>query len=85
MPDRFSSLTPASRHRIGRYFVGATVAEMERELVIQTLNSTHGNRSVAAQILGLSVRTMRNKITEYSAAGFVVPSVEAGRKLSRPH
>jgi two-component system, response regulator FlrC len=85
MPNRLSTLTPASRHRVARYFVGSTVADMERELILQTLETTHGNRSVAAHILGMSVRTMRNKITQYSASGFVVPSAEVGRRLSQPH
>ncbi len=49
--------------------VGSTLGEIERELVLQTLARCDGNRTHAARILGLSVRTMRNKIRQYSANG----------------
>ncbi|MCX7634542.1 MAG: sigma-54 dependent transcriptional regulator [Syntrophales bacterium] len=42
-----------------------TLREMEKALIIETLNKVNGNRTKAAQILGISVRTMRNKIHEY--------------------
>lgn len=78
MPDHFFYLTPASRLRITRFMVGSKVKDMERELIIHTLHATHGNRSVAARLLGLSVRTMRNKITEYSAEGVEIRAPEKG-------
>ncbi|QPF86403.1 helix-turn-helix domain-containing protein [Bradyrhizobium genosp. L] len=53
--------------------IGATVDEVERELVLQTLARCNGNRTRAARVLGLSVRTLRNKIREYSADGIEVP------------
>ncbi|WP_407166418.1 helix-turn-helix domain-containing protein [Bradyrhizobium sp. ORS 111] len=53
--------------------IGATVDEVERELVLQTLARCDGNRTRAARVLGLSVRTLRNKIREYSADGIEVP------------
>ncbi|MCA6120845.1 helix-turn-helix domain-containing protein [Bradyrhizobium sp. WSM 1704] len=53
--------------------IGATVEEVERELVLQTLARCDGNRTRAARVLGLSVRTLRNKIREYSADGIDVP------------
>ncbi|WP_407148171.1 helix-turn-helix domain-containing protein [Bradyrhizobium sp. ORS 86] len=53
--------------------IGATVDEVERELVLQTLARCDGNRTRAARVLGLSVRTLRNKIREYSAEGIDVP------------
>ena len=53
--------------------IGATVGEVERELVLQTLARCDGNRTRAARVLGLSVRTLRNKIREYSADGIEVP------------
>ncbi|WGS22195.1 MULTISPECIES: helix-turn-helix domain-containing protein [unclassified Bradyrhizobium] len=53
--------------------IGATVDEVERELVLQTLARCDGNRTRAARVLGLSVRTLRNKIREYSADGIDVP------------
>ena len=54
--------------------IGSTVGEVERELVLQTLGRCHGNRTRAARLLGLSVRTLRNKIRLYSADGIVVPA-----------
>ncbi len=53
--------------------VGRTVAEMERDLILQTLEHTLGNRTRAASILGISIRTLRNKLRQYSEAGVVVP------------
>lgn len=51
---------------------GTTVAAMERNLIIDTLKHTLGNRTVAAQILGISIRTLRNKLKQYEAEGFEV-------------
>jgi len=52
---------------------GATVAEMERDLILQTLESCGGNRTRAAEVLAISVRTLRNKLKEYKDAGVQVP------------
>ncbi|MBR0846151.1 helix-turn-helix domain-containing protein [Bradyrhizobium diazoefficiens] len=54
--------------------IGATVDEVERELVLQTLARCDGNRTRAARVLGLSVRTLRNKIRLYAASGIDVPA-----------
>jgi DNA-binding NtrC family response regulator len=54
--------------------IGSTVGEIERELVLQTLARCAGNRTRAARVLGLSVRTLRNKIRLYSADGIDVPA-----------
>jgi DNA-binding NtrC family response regulator len=53
--------------------IGATVGEIERELVLQTLARCDGNRTRASRVLGVSVRTLRNKIRQYSADGIDVP------------
>jgi DNA-binding NtrC family response regulator len=53
--------------------IGSTVGEVERELVLQTLARCDGNRTRAARVLGVSVRTLRNKIRLYSADGIDVP------------
>jgi DNA-binding NtrC family response regulator len=52
--------------------IGATVDEIERELVLQTLARCDGNRTRAARVLGISVRTLRNKIRQYSGQGIDV-------------
>ena len=44
---------------------GTTVAEMERQLILQTLEHCKQNRTHAADMLGISVRTLRNKLKEY--------------------
>lgn len=54
--------------------VGKTVSEVERELIISTLNHCLGNRTHAANILGISIRTLRNKLKQYNDEGFTVPS-----------
>jgi DNA-binding NtrC family response regulator len=61
-----------------RAFVGRTVAEMEQELILQTLTHCLGNRTHAANILGISIRTLRNKLKEYSDAGVEVPAPQSG-------
>jgi DNA-binding NtrC family response regulator len=53
--------------------IGSTVDEVERVLVVQTLARCHGNRTHAARMLGLSVRTLRNKVRLYSAEGIELP------------
>ncbi|SEI78134.1 DNA-binding transcriptional response regulator, NtrC family, contains REC, AAA-type ATPase, and a Fis-type DNA-binding domains [Sphingomonas sp. OV641] len=52
--------------------VGRTVEEVERELILQTLEHCHGNRTSASSILGISVRTMRNKLKSFIEAGIAV-------------
>ena len=56
-----------------RGFVGQTVAEMEQQLILDTLSHCLGNRTHAANILGISIRTLRNKLKEYADAGVAVP------------
>lgn len=49
--------------------VGTTLSEMERKLILQTLTVTQQNKTKAAHILGISIRTLRNKLNEYREAG----------------
>ncbi len=46
---------------------GASVQEMERKLIELTLEETGGNKTHAARMLGISLRTLRNKLNEYQA------------------
>ena len=55
-----------------RAYVGQTVAEMEQQLILDTLSHCLGNRTHAANILGISIRTLRNKLKEYSDAGVAI-------------
>lgn len=52
--------------------VGRTMAEVERDLILQTLQHCGGNRTSASSILGISVRTMRNKIKSFVEAGIPI-------------
>lgn len=52
-------------------FSGMTLSEVEQRLILQTLQLTEQNRTRAAEILGISIRTLRNKINEYRQAGLV--------------
>ncbi len=47
--------------------VGTTVDEAERQLIVKTLESTHNNKTRAAEILGISLKTLHNKLKEYGA------------------
>ncbi len=63
---------------VTRGFVGQTVAAMEQQLIIDTLEHCLGNRTHAANILGISIRTLRNKLKEYTEAGVSVPAPQMG-------
>lgn len=54
--------------------VGQTLAEAERSLIIDTLQHTVGDRSKAAEILGISIRTLRAKLHQYEDEGIAVPA-----------
>jgi len=58
-------------------FVGRRMEEVEREVILQTLSHTLGNRTHAAVILGISIRALRNKLREYAQAGVAVPPYAA--------
>ena len=60
--------------------VGRTVADVERELILETLKHCLGNRTRAASVLGISIRTLRNKLNEYAAAGVAVPPASGERR-----
>lgn len=58
--------------------VGRTVDDVERELILDTLNHCLGNRTHAANILGISIRTLRNKLKIYNDQGFAPPPPPMG-------
>jgi DNA-binding NtrC family response regulator len=63
---------------VTRSLVGRTVADVERDLILETLKRCLGNRTHAAGILGISLRTLRNKLTVYAAEGVSVPAPNNG-------
>ncbi len=58
--------------------VGRTLDSVEQELILDTLNHCLGNRTHAANILGISIRTLRNKLKQYSEQGAAVPPPPTG-------
>ncbi|MEQ1902176.1 MAG: sigma-54 dependent transcriptional regulator [Devosia sp.] len=58
---------------ISRTMVGRTVADVERDLILETLDHVLGNRTHAANILGISIRTLRNKLNQYADEGTRIP------------
>jgi DNA-binding NtrC family response regulator len=58
---------------VTRALVGRTVADVERDLILETLKHCLGNRTHAANILGISIRTLRNKLNEYADDGIPIP------------
>ena len=48
--------------------MSGTIYEMEKELIMQTLEEVSGNKTKAADSLGISIRTLRNKLNEYNSA-----------------
>ena len=56
-----------------RQLVGCTISEVECELIIETLAELRGSRTNAAKLLGISIRTLRNKIHDYGEHGKTVP------------
>lgn len=50
---------------LNKNFVGRSLQSVEKELIVSTLDHCMGNRTHAANILGISIRTLRNKLKEY--------------------
>ena len=75
---RAAQVAATTAEAISRSFVGQTVAAMEQQLIIDTLEHCFGNRTHAANILGISIRTLRNKLKEYTEAGVSVPAPQMG-------
>jgi len=68
----------ATAEQVTRGLIGRTVAEVERDLILETLKHCLGNRTHAANILGISIRTLRNKLNEYAHDGMPVPPPGGG-------
>lgn len=62
IPDQERVTTTLDRQLL----IGKTVATIEKELILATLDHCYGNRTHAAHILGISIRTLRNKLKEYA-------------------
>lgn len=68
-PELFGSVArPSSSAQENRLKPGITLQDMERRLLEATLEATNGNRTRTAEMMGVSLRTVRNKIREYGLA-----------------
>jgi DNA-binding NtrC family response regulator len=80
LPPGFGQVIPrppvqeANAVRLG---VGTTVDEAERLLILKTLEATNNNKTRAAEILGISLKTLHNKLKEYGAQGANEAAAEA--------
>jgi len=63
--DQAAVQTPAGLSGMSRSGESLTLREMEKTLIFDTLKKVNGNKTRASQLLGISVRTMRNKLNEY--------------------
>jgi DNA-binding NtrC family response regulator len=50
-----------------RFHIGTTVEDAEKGLILRTLEHTRNNKTRAAEILGISLKTLHNKLKEYGA------------------
>lgn len=62
----------------GAPLIGRTIEAVEQEMILDTLKHCYGNRTHAAQILGISIRTLRNKLKLYLDAGIEVTAPGSG-------
>lgn len=74
-----SAPTPSAPHvnnpNAVESMVGRTIADVERDMILNTLDHCLGNRTHAANILGISIRTLRNKLNQYKDEGMDIPAV----------
>jgi len=69
LPSDFGHAPAVTSSGLGglRFPIGTTVDDVERELIFQTLASTSQNKTRAAELLGISLKTLHNKLKEYEA------------------
>ena len=84
LPDgsQMRRAAPAESDGAPEAMVGRTVAQVEQDLILQTLDHCLGNRTHAANILGISIRTLRNKLKQYSEDGVAVPPPGAAERAA---
>ncbi len=70
-----SSAKPVENTEGVETLIGRTISDVEREMIVNTLDHCLGNRTHAAKILGISIRTLRNKLNQYKDEGMDIPEV----------
>ncbi len=68
--------------RVAYYPVGHTIADVVQHLILDTLEYCHGNRTDAARTLGISIRTLRNRLRDYRKAGILIASSSRKQDVS---
>jgi DNA-binding NtrC family response regulator len=63
--------------------VGRSIVDVERALILETLQHCLGNRTQAADVLRISIRTLRNKINKYASEGVYIPVAFQVRRTER--
>lgn len=72
VPEGVAAQAARTAEAVTRNLVGRTVADVERDLILDTLDHCVGNRTHAANVLGISIRTLRNKLNQYTGEGMDV-------------
>ena len=83
LPPHFGRTAPGAQISDGNSVsvrVGATVSEAERALILRTLESTGHNKTRAAEMLGVSLKTLHNKLKEYDYQRDTGPGRDGGGK-----
>ena len=78
MPERGVTIAADTQPSGFAGLVGRRMEDVERELILQTLRRTEGNRTHAASMLGISIRALRNKLRDYTREGLAVPPPTSG-------
>jgi DNA-binding NtrC family response regulator len=66
MPEHFENMLNINKPKMNSELsVGQTIEDVERELIYKTLEKTRGNKTRAAEILNITARTLRNKLSKY--------------------
>jgi DNA-binding NtrC family response regulator len=78
-----SAPSTGGRESNGRYSFaeGVTLAEIEQQVILSALDEYDGNRTHASQTLGISVRTLRNRLREYRQQGISIPEPGFARRV----
>jgi DNA-binding NtrC family response regulator len=76
LPQDFGHAAAAGSLAGIKFPVGTTVDAAERELITQTLAATANNKTRAAELLGISLKTLHNKLKEYEAGKAHAASTE---------
>jgi len=77
-PDRPQETSAVQNPGAVETLIGRTIADVERDMILNTLDHCLGNRTHAANILGISIRTLRNKLNQYKDSSADLPATASG-------